>query len=340
MKKIVYIILSLLMLTAFSLEAIAQIDNVGTSAANFLKIGLGSRAQGMSGAYVAQANDATALYWNPAGIVYIDSREVSFTRIDWIADIELNYMATAFSLGDIGHLGIGITYLSMGEMKITNWEHPEGTGETFDSNDLSMGLTWARHLTDRFSVGVTAKYIQEKINQSSASAFAMDIGTTYNTGFYGIKIGMALTNFGTKMQMSGRDLSVRTDPYQQSEGSNPDDVWADLRTEEWPLPISIRIGTSVDFVNSEFMRVTGNFDFYDYRDVDQMWALGVESAFLDEQFFLRGGVTPYIEDEIRMSLGAGVHYMLTSQYGISIDYAYSDLGILENANRFSLAINF
>ncbi|MEJ2546131.1 MAG: PorV/PorQ family protein, partial [Calditrichaceae bacterium] len=176
MKQILYILFSIVLLMALGSEAIAQIDNVGTSAANFLKIGMGARAQSMSGAYVAQANDATALYWNPAGIVHIETREVSFTRVDWIADIELNYMATAFSLGDFGHLGVGISYLSMGEMKITNREHPEGTGETFDSNDLCIGLTYARHLTDRFTVGVTAKYIQEKINQSSASAFAMDIG--------------------------------------------------------------------------------------------------------------------------------------------------------------------
>lgn len=340
MKQLIYTTLALFMLTAFYSEASAQIDNVGTSAANFLKIGMGARAQGMAGAYVAQANDATALYWNPSGIVSVADREVAFSRIDWIADIQLNYMATVFSLGDFGHIGVGITYLSMGEMKITNWEHPEGTGETFDANDLSLGLTWARHLTDRFSIGLTVKYIQEKINQSSASAYAMDIGTSYDTGFHGVKIGMALTNFGTKMRMSGRDLSVRTDPYQQSKGSNPNDVWADLRTEDWPLPIAIRIGTSIDMLKSEFMRITGNFDFYDYRDVDQMWAVGAETAFMNEQFFIRGGVTPYIEDEIRVSLGAGLHYMITEQYGINVDYAYSDLGILEKANRFSLAIIF
>ncbi|MEJ2054138.1 MAG: PorV/PorQ family protein [Calditrichaceae bacterium] len=339
MKKTIYILFSLILSTAICPTLIAQIDNVGTSAGNFLKIGVGSRAQGMSGAYVAQADDATALYWNPAGIVHVQSKQVSFTQIDWIADIELNYLATAFSLGDFGHIGVGITYLSMGEMKITNWEHPEGTGETFNSNDLSIGLTYARHLTDRFNVGITVKYIQEKINQSTASAYAMDIGTSYNTGFHGIKIGMALTNFGTKMRMSGRDLNVRTDPY-PTVGSNPEDVWANLQAEEWPLPIAIRIGTSVDLIQNEFMRFTGNFDFYDYRDVDQMWALGAETAFMNEQFFLRGGITPYIQDEIRLSLGAGVNYMFTDQYGITVDYAYSDLGILEKANRFSLALTF
>jgi hypothetical protein len=339
MKKIKYILIVFVLLMAFSSGSYAQIDNVGTSAANFLKIGIGARAQGMGGAYVAQANDATALYWNPAGIAFIEGREVVFNQVEWISDIKLQYLGTAFEVGGIGNLGVGVTYLSMGDMKITNWEHPEGTGETFTSSDLSLSLTWAQKLTDRFSVGFTGKYIQEKINQSTASAYAIDIGTSYNTGFHGIKLGMALTNFGSKMQMSGRDLSIRTDPF-PTVGSNPSDVWTNLSTEEWSLPIAIRIGTSVDFVDNDFIRFTGNFDFYDYRDVDQMWATGGEMAFLKERFFLRAGMTPYIEDELRFSFGAGFKHDFNSTYGVVIDYAYSDLGVLQNANRFSLGIHF
>jgi hypothetical protein len=340
MKKLIYIMLCFII--AFLLnsnKSVAQIDNVGTSVANFLKIGIGARAQGMGSAYIAQADEISALYWNPAGISNIQGRQVGFTQIDWISDVKLNFLGGAFSVGNVGHLGVAVTYLSMGEMKVTNWEYPEGSGETFESNDICVGLTWARKLTDRFSVGVQGKYIQEKISNSSASAFALDIGTQYETGFMGMKLGMVLTNFGTKMKLSGRDLSVRVDPY-EIDGSNPGDVWASLETVEWPLPIGIRMGASFDMLNNQNFRLTGNFDFNDDRDYKQMWTTGGEAAFLNEMFFIRGGVSPRYEDELRASFGVGFKYHFSETYGIILDYAYSDLGRLENANRFSLAVMF
>lgn len=339
MKKLLYMTFLMFIGIGLSSNTYAQIDNAGTSVANFLKIGIGAKAQAMGAAYVAQADEVTALYWNPAGITHIQGNQVGFTQIDWITDVKLNFLGGSFALGDVGNIGVAITYLSVGEMKVTNWEHPEGTGETFDANDLCVGLTWARQLTDRFSVGVQAKYIQEKISHCSAGAFAFDIGTRYNTGFMGVKLGMVLTNFGTKMTLKGRDLSIRVDPY-LTEGSNPEDVRANLETVAWPLPIAMRIGASVDIIDNSFMRLTGNFDFFDERDYAQMWATGGEAAFFNDMFFIRGGMSPRYEDDLRASFGAGFKYNITSSYGIMLDYAYSDLGDLENASRFSLAVSF
>ena len=319
--------------------ALAQIDNVGTSAANFLKIGIGARAQSMGGSYVAQADEVTALYWNPAGIVNIEGRQVNFTQIDWIADINLSFLGGVVSMGDAGSIGIGITYLSMGDMKVTNWVNPEGTGETFEAYDMAIGLAYARTISEKFSIGMQVKYIQETISQSSASAFAIDVGVQYQTGFKGLKLGMALSNFGTEMQLSGRDLSIRADPY-NTVGSNPDDVNASLETVSWPLPITIRIGASLDIVRSDAFRFTGNLDFYDPRDVDQTWCAGAELALLKEVVFLRAGVNNYHENELKPSFGGGIKYNFDETYGIIIDYAYSDLGRLVNANRFSLALTF
>ena len=339
MKKVLNIFILLLVGIVLVTNAYAQLDNVGTSAANFLKIGIGARAQGMSNAYVAQADEVTALFWNPAGISNISGHQVGFTQVDWITDVKLNFLGASFSAGSAGKIGVAITYLSMGDMKKTNFEHPEGTGETFTAGNLCLGITWARQITNRFNFGIQAKYIQEKISQSSGSAFAIDIGTQYLTGFHGLKIGMAITNFGTKIRLEGRDLDVRHDPY-PTLGSNPDDVWANLETVEWQLPIAMRLGLSMDFVKNHSMRVTGNFDFVKERDFDQMWCAGGEVSFLRERVFIRGGLTPHYEDELRASFGAGVKYDINSNYGFILDYAYSDMGRLENANRFSLAITF
>jgi long-subunit fatty acid transport protein len=318
---------------------LAQIDNVGTSAANFLKIGIGARAQSLGGAYAAQADEVSALYWNPAGIVNIKNREVGFTQIDWVSDVNLSFIGGVASMGDAGSIGVGITYLSMGEMKVTDWINPEGTGETFEASDVAIGLAYARQISEKFSIGLQVKYIQQKISQSTASAFALDVGIQYQTGFHGLKLGMALANFGTEMQLSGRDLSVRTDPY-NTVGSNPDDVHANLETVAWPLPITIRLGAALDIINNEAMRLTGSLDFYDPRDVDQTWCAGGELGLLNEIVFLRAGINNYYENELKISFGGGIKYAFDDTYRILIDYAYSDLGRLVNANRFSLALTF
>ena len=92
MKQFSYILMVFMIGIALISNVMAQIDNVGTSAANFLKIGIGAKAQAMGGAYVAQADEVTALYWNPAGITNIAGNQVGITQIDWITDVKLNFL--------------------------------------------------------------------------------------------------------------------------------------------------------------------------------------------------------------------------------------------------------
>jgi hypothetical protein len=88
------------------------------------------------------------------------------------------------------------------------------------------------------------------------------------------------------------------------------------------------------------MQVTSNFDFNDKRDYKQMWLIGGEVALFNEIFFIRGGVILHYEDDLGASFGVGFKYNFSDAYGIILDSAYSDLGRLENANRFSLAVTF
>ena len=224
-------------------------------------------------------------------------------------------------------------------MKVTNWEFPDGTGQTFSASNMALGLTYARRVTDHFSVGVTAKYIEEKISQCSATGYALDIGTQYVTGFNGMRIGMSLTNFGSKLTMRGQDLNTRVDPY-PTEGSNPDDVWSDLTTVAWPLPMTFRMGLSMDFVKGDFLRVTGNVDFNKERDYQQRYFGGVEMALMKEMVFLRGGINTRYDNQTVPCFGAGLNYKISDKYAVIIDYAFADLGRLENANRFSFALAF
>ena len=178
-----------------------QFDNSGTSAANFLKIGVGGRAAAMGGAIVGNIDGPNSMFWNPAGIANAKGVEFSINQNDWILDLKHSYFAVIFPGGNIGHIGFSVNYLDMGRMSRTTEFEPEGTGTTFTASDVAIGFTFAKHMSDRFNAGIQLKLVQESISFTSARAIAIDAGSQYITRFSGLKIGMAITNFGTKISV-------------------------------------------------------------------------------------------------------------------------------------------
>lgn len=341
MKKfqIITVLLSIVLLN----YVFAQFDNVGTSAASFLKIPVDPRGSSLASAVVANANDPSAVYWNPAGLSQMKRTEVMFANTDWIADLNVSFLGVGVPLGRWGAVGIGITYLSMGDMPITTWLDTEGaSGQTFSAYDACFAVAYARRLTDKFSIGVSVKYVMETISHSTASAFALDIGTLYDTGFRGLKIGMSFTNFGTKMRLEGRDLIIKVDPYPTA-GSNPTDVIANLKTEEWSLPLTFQMGATFNLIEGETFRFTLNADYRDERDYRALGLFGGEFAF-KEMFFIRfGGMKRYAVDErhgkFTLNAGAGLNLGIPgSSVRLKVDYSYSDLYRLKQAHRISLGV--
>ena len=354
MKKLAIFIC---LLGMFSYSAVyAQFDNVGTSAANFLKIGVGSRAEAMAGAYVAQVADVTALHWNPAGLARMQSREVAIARTDWVLDINHVFVGAALPLGDVGTLGVSVYSLTMGDMEMTTAQQPDGTGVMFGASNFAIGLAYARALTDRFSVGIQGKYIRENISSTSASAFALDIGSQYRTNFRGLTIGMSIANFGTNMTLSGREQLVRVD-IDPTLGANPDVTPARLETEAWPLPLIFRIGVSMEVFSSGDNKITANVDYTDPRDVNPWTSFGVEYS-LKDMVYLRGGWRSLLTamglftnekleaeeanpEQSFFTFGGGLYLKYPGKdYSLRIDYAYSDLGRLTQAHRFTVAFEF
>ncbi len=349
-KKFIYLIGCLLLIASL---LYGGNDNTGTSAANFLNIGVGPRGTGMGGAFVAQVNDITSLFWNPAGISKITSLEVGVAYTDWILDIQHNFLGVAYPLGSFGTIGVHFITLSMGDMEKTTPSNPEGTGAYFSANDLALGVSYARQLTDRFAVGITAKFINETISFSSANTFAIDAGTHFDTGYRGLTIGMAISNFGGKMTMKGTDQMTKADIDEVIEG-NPEKE-ARLETEGWPIPLIFRFGLSMDMYQTKNNRLTCNVDFNDPRDNSPYGVVGAEYAWANV-VFLRGGLIYRAEDfdeaklksyeelelnyKLKLAFGAGVKFRIPGLASlVRLDYSYTDLGILSNSHSVSFIFN-
>ncbi|GAB4334563.1 MAG: hypothetical protein Kow0037_13360 [Calditrichia bacterium] len=341
MKIIQYILITLLLafLTGFA-QTGNEVSNVATTAAPFLEIGVGARAIGMGGAFVSTADDATAMYWNPAGLGRLTRPELLFVHTNWIADIKYDFAGATIPLGSLGTIGASLTSLSMDEMKVRTVDMPEGTGEFFDVRNLALMLSYGFNLTDRFSIGFNAKYIHEQIWKESAQGFALDIGTLFTTGLRGMRIGAVLTNFGTDMQMTGEDLLVYhdIDPYQLG---NNERIFASLQTDKWPLPLNFQAGVAMEAFQNRMHRLTIAAEAMHPINNTESMHLGAEYAFR-ELFFLRAGYRNLFlrDSEEGLTLGAGFSSRFVGNLQFTVDYAYADFGRLENAQRFSLNLKF
>ncbi len=317
-----------------------DVSKVGTTSAPFLEIEVGSKALGMGSAFVAVANDATALYWNPAGISRLPGNETVLIHTEWIANINYDFVGTVFPMGNLGVLGISLISLSTNEMKVRTVAKPEGTGELFNVGDLALGIAYARNLTTRFSIGFNGKYIRQKIWHMSASGFAIDIGTLFTTPFAGMKIGMSISNFGGKMQMLGKDTFVNYDLAPDQEGSN-DRIPANLTTDKFSLPLLFRVGLALEVFSFNSSRMIMAVDAAHPNDNTEYINVGVEYS-LNDWLFLRTGFKNLfmLDGEEGLTVGGGIKYALSRNVSIKIDYSYQDFGRLNNAQSFSLALAY
>jgi hypothetical protein len=319
-----------------------DVSKVGTTAAAFLEIPVGAAAVGMGGAFVSYANDASGLYWNVGGISNIGKYDLHISSMTWIGDTKYNYAGIVLPLGDFGTLGFSFTSLSMDDMAVRTVERPEGTGEFFSAGDIAFGVSYARNLTDRFSIGFTVKYIQEKIWHMSAEGFAIDAGTVFKTDILGgMIIGASISNFGSSMQLEGRDTRYFIRVDEGKEGSN-DRIPTNIEMDSWDLPLIFRIGLSDNIIQSDIYRFTATLDAIhpnnDYESIN----LGGEFAFM-EFLMLRGGFNSlFLKDsEGGLTLGVGVNStMLFSDALFQFDYAFRDFGRLQNVHMFSIEFKF
>lgn len=318
------------------------VSKVGSTAAPFLNIAVGARALGMGGAFTAMANDATALYWNPAGIAGIKDFETSLVHTDWLTDLRFDVIGAVLPLQHDDAIGAQITLLTMPDQEVTTTQQDEqdGAGYFFSAGSMAMQLTYAKQFTDRFKLGLSGKYIREWIWHESAATMAVDLGSVYRTDLNGMRIGIAITNFGGKMQMTGRDLTRFYDVDETRQGNNAS-VLADLATDKWPLPLMMRFGLAMEVMQNEDHRLSGAMEALHPNDNDESVNVGAEYAYREQFFFRTGYKSLFLRDsEEGLTLGFGVKLKTRGGPSFALDAAYEDFGRFDAIYKYSLGISY
>ncbi|MBN2541730.1 PorV/PorQ family protein [bacterium] len=169
----------------------------GTTGAQFLKIGVGTRACALGEAYGAIAYDPTAIYWNPAGLNLIEGHSVYFEQNFWLLDMTQQFLGGAFST-KLGNLGFGFYYSSSGEIPIV--ENFQIVGE-YSAYDAAFSIAYSNKAFNLFSYGITGKYIYQKIEEENASSFAADLGFLYKpANLDRFRIGFSIQNLGPEIK--------------------------------------------------------------------------------------------------------------------------------------------
>lgn len=324
------------------LPAQAQFAKVGTVGLKFLDIGVGGRALAMGEAYAAVANDASAVFWNPAGIANIKNGDFFLGYTNWPAEINL-YSLAGVKKTNFGHIGASFTILSTGLMNRTTYEQPDGAGMgTFAFEDWAAGVSYARYLTDRFAFGTNLKIVREKLADWDHTGWAVDIGTYYDTGFRSLRIGMAILNFGPDFRFDVKDYDgvPVVDPYRgHPDGQDQDGdgiIDNDLEETAVPLPLSFRAGVAFEVLETATSKATVSAEVMHPSDNEERYNFGGEYWFQD-LFAVRAG-WKLNADEGGFTAGAGIK--LPVMNGAFFDYAFNDLGKLQGVHRGSLSLSF
>jgi hypothetical protein len=343
-NKTLSLLLVLAIVAAMPAYLLSQsIGRVGTTAAPFLKIGIGARALAMGEAYTSRVEDVTGVFWNPAGIAGADRMELLFNHYSYVADMNYEFGAAAIPVAGFGTIGAFIGSFGYGEIERTTVTSPEGTGEKVSASSMVVGLSYARALTDRFAIGANVKYVREQIWHSYATGIAFDVGVLYKAFFKNIKLGMSISNFGTEMQLEGRDMLVQHDINPSFAGNN-ENINANLETEKFPMPILFRMGLSADilkdFLNMSDYGWVVAVDAIHPNDNKEYINIGTELN-LYNVLSLRGGYRELMLEDREGGLTFGVGLKLDVLGGsMNLDYANVDLGRLDHQNKFTLILSF
>ncbi|RKZ27548.1 hypothetical protein DRQ20_00125 [bacterium] len=308
-------------------------QKVGINGAKFLNVGIGARAAGMAEAFVPVADDASAVFWNPAGIAKTEGKiSVFFDHNEWWAGTAFNSIAVVGKRSEMEGWGVFLSLFDSGEIEQTLVEN-ENTGRYVSYTAFQTGISYAKYLTEKFVVGLNLKYFSEIYPSPEEGTpsprvhdVAIDIGTLFHTDFKSLRLGMSLTNFGPDARPSGSYLDYADGVIQDSAKSY----------KHYPLPLTFRGGLAMEVLESDKQSLTLSVVGVHPSDNLERLSIGMEYAVHNEfaKLFLRTGYE-LNRDTGGFSSGIGIKVPF-----LALDVSYSDGGFLPWVTRVSLNLVF
>jgi hypothetical protein len=340
----------------------------GTTSAEFLLLGAGARGTALGDAFASVASDVSSLYYNPGGAALIERPGASFSTYDYVADTRYSWGGIAFPFsGGSRTFGLQIGTFGFDNQPVTTIDQPDGTGAVYSVSETFAGASFAQNFSDRFSAGLTAKFVFDQLGEVSGSAFAVDFGTVFHSNLndHPIRLAFVVANLGTDLKYSGDalDVGVARDPADPTSPTNPPELpaQAELKTKGFALPTVFRVGLAYDLLAGETNRLTVLGDFNQANNNRAGFAGGGEWAMsnLGGSAFgvaLRGSYsyTPSnnidladpsqtaLSDEENLqglAFGGGLNYN-SPGVQLGFDYAWKYLGVLGGTNFFTLSVGW
>ena len=287
----------------------------------------------MGEAFIAVANDVSAIYWNPAGLTSSSNDQAIFSHAAWLVDVQHEFAAASFHLDANNVVGISFISLHTDPMQITTEYQPTGTGNYFTFGDIAAGATFARKMTDQFSFGATVKYVRETVAELHTDAILVDLGTFYYMGLGSSRFSVVVSNFGNNVKPQGSAVNGKGVTVTSFQDFSP--------------PTMFRLGYAFEPLKEDQHRVTASVQLNHPNDNAENVRVGAEYEFND-LFFLRVGVKRTIGESFLgkaastaedLSFGAGVKLSLGLTTA-NVDYAFTNFNDLGTVNRISLAVTY
>ncbi len=298
-------------------------QRAGISALTFLKIGASPRAEALGGADICLTGDGYSSYINPAGLAEVDNFSIAGANTFWFADINFAY-ASLNKPFSFGTMALSVSSLNSGRMPVRTTFQPEGTGEFFYANYYTVGLSYGKQLTDRFSWGATLKYVREDLASFTAQTGVLDIGFLYTTDVKKLRFAVLLKNFGPNSTLQG---NVEVDTTFNKRGVNLDD---------FPAPTEFKLGISLVPWESpdERQSLTTYLQLNHPNDNAENIRMGAEYAYLD-LLYLRLGYQINVQDQPFPTGGVGIRTRV-GRHPVRIDYALTPTRHLGQVHRVGL----
>lgn len=311
-------------------------EQAGMSSWQFLKIPSTARSLAIGGITTATSHgDAGSALTNPASMPDVEDWDLSLNTMNWIADISYHSGALVKNLGKWGVIGFHFIYVDVGEMiRTENLEIFDAGGNTlgiqpvteglgtFTAGDLSLGLSYARQITDRLQVGGTLRYVQETLDDATAANWALDIGTMYYTGIKSLRISMLGRNFGPDVEFTDYREEIGVPPVPMK------------------MPMAFLFGAAIDILegkgdNPHLLTLVA--EFVHPNDGPEKLNFGTEYSFMKFAMIRAGYRHNY--DEQGLTFGGGLS-VATSSFNVCLNYSYMSFGRLSNVNMLSVGLGF